>query len=366
MYCECNGLQLRRHSLQGPAYIETTQGNGPSSSPKVQHTRIRGENTVSCFGEDPNQRMHWCKSEHKAKYDGIFGAFAEVKTRTNGNASASPQVATDLGGVDSKQWPCPKGRGPSLKYGRVGVRGCVQSMLRVHASAVPGPGVAGCVWGNLSECGFLVRREGIHRAYTALTTAVGLAGQIRTTQRGALARARVGRAGGGDSRALLSNLLICCLHSLSAAAASRGARQIAGWLRSVLSRSAGASAEPACMHAKDTIDTQSFSLALGWEGYSPRAQQQRRGSGGSTESSSEVSFLDTSNAVGPMQKTCPVDNNSSNVFRQRLAQISRDGSDVLGGLTLRGTAPESQLWKEQKVQITLRCVEHQLHSDKQS
>ncbi|KAJ7696763.1 hypothetical protein B0H17DRAFT_1130783 [Mycena rosella] len=44
VYCKCNELQLRRHSLRGLAYIETTQGNGPSSSPKVQHTRIWGKN----------------------------------------------------------------------------------------------------------------------------------------------------------------------------------------------------------------------------------------------------------------------------------------------------------------------------------
>ncbi|KAJ7708060.1 hypothetical protein B0H17DRAFT_1124844 [Mycena rosella] len=64
---------------------------------------------VSCLGEDPNQRMHWCESEHEAKYDGICGAFAEVKTRTNGNTGASPRVATNSGGVNGERWPCTSG-----------------------------------------------------------------------------------------------------------------------------------------------------------------------------------------------------------------------------------------------------------------
>ncbi|KAJ7637480.1 hypothetical protein B0H17DRAFT_1187397 [Mycena rosella] len=142
MYCGCNGLQLQRdlsckEGLRGLVYIDTTQGNGLSSSPKA-HTLVfrvrtcketetpecKAGNTlvfkVSCFGEDPNQRMHWCKSEHEAKWDGICGAFAEVKTRTNGNAGASPQVAMDSGKVEGKRWPCTKGRGPSPKYGHVG------------------------------------------------------------------------------------------------------------------------------------------------------------------------------------------------------------------------------------------------------
>ncbi|KAJ7693180.1 hypothetical protein B0H17DRAFT_1132653 [Mycena rosella] len=100
---------------------------------------------VSCFGEDPNQRMHWCESEHEAKYDGICGAFAEVKTRTNGNAGASPRVATDSGGVNGEQWPCPKGQGPSPKYGRVGrvicAWGCRHGMgeTRGHTQSVYSP-----------------------------------------------------------------------------------------------------------------------------------------------------------------------------------------------------------------------------------
>ncbi|KAJ7651881.1 hypothetical protein B0H17DRAFT_1147554 [Mycena rosella] len=146
-------MYLLQHSLWNPAYIKTTQGNGPLLSPKVQHTRIRGEKMVSCFDEDPNQRIHWCESEHEAKYDGFCSAFAEVKTRTNRNA--------DSGGADGERWPCPKGRGPSLKYGRVGL---CSSVVR---AAVPGPGVAGCIWGCLSECGFLVRPDSEGRVIRA-------------------------------------------------------------------------------------------------------------------------------------------------------------------------------------------------------
>ncbi|KAJ7677316.1 hypothetical protein B0H17DRAFT_1139678 [Mycena rosella] len=128
---------------------------------------------VSCFGEDPNQRMHWSESEHKAKYDGICGAFAEVQ--------ALGLLWIRVGST-ANDGCAPKGQGPSPKYGCVGVHGCVRSML--HVCVLHGesrlvvfecgeshlvvfecgesrhvwswPGVAGCVQGCLSECGFLV------------------------------------------------------------------------------------------------------------------------------------------------------------------------------------------------------------------
>ncbi|KAJ7710386.1 hypothetical protein B0H17DRAFT_1123539 [Mycena rosella] len=131
-------LYLLRNSLRGPAYIEMTQGNSPSSSPKVQHTHIWG-----------------CLALVRTRINGCTGVRAlgllwiRVESTVNdGCARSKPTI-----------WSCwvaqmrPK-RAVCLCMACV-VR-AVRSCLSVVRAAVPGPGVTGCVWGCLSECGFLI------------------------------------------------------------------------------------------------------------------------------------------------------------------------------------------------------------------